>query len=82
MLLFRGNNQDSKCYSIEEWSRRPAQFPQTQRRRERLVRRRRRKRRRGNLVSSLLLDWLGPVVSASLLMNHLISRVGGGRDGN
>ena len=50
-------------------------------RRERLVRRRRKKRRKGNLVSSPFLNWLGPVVSASLLMNHLISRVGGGRDG-
>ena len=46
-------------------------------RRERLVRRRRRKRRK----RSLFPNWLGPVESASLLMNHLISRVGGGRDG-
>ena len=50
-------------------------------RRERLVRRRRRKRTKGNLVGSLILNWLGPVESASLLMNHPISRVGGGGDG-
>ena len=50
-------------------------------RRKRLIRRRGRKRRKGNLVSFLFLNWQGLAVSASLLMNHLISRVGGGRDG-